>query len=215
MNLPFGTRSLEHTAWVRSATRTDLNDAQQHGVAAAYSGEAWRGEAMAILGNFQIGPDDYRERGWSAFVERAFGSRWVLGASTLGAFADRDRATRAKLHREAHGLFLRGAPLEKLALLAEADVLLRRPEGGELATGWTSMVQVDLEPLQGLHLLATGEALRDARPGVSTGIGGWLSAWWFFAPHADARVDALVRDIPTPAGNVRSTAVLFQLHAFL
>lgn len=33
--LPFGLRTLEHTLWVRSETRTDIEQNQQHGLAAA------------------------------------------------------------------------------------------------------------------------------------------------------------------------------------
>ena len=33
MNLPFGIRNIEHTLWVRSSTRTDINASQQYGAA--------------------------------------------------------------------------------------------------------------------------------------------------------------------------------------
>lgn len=32
LNLPFGLRNIEHTSFVRAATRTDINQSQQHGV---------------------------------------------------------------------------------------------------------------------------------------------------------------------------------------
>ena len=68
VNLPFGIRSIEHTLFVRRATRTDLNDAQQHGVALSYSGEVIRAELMGIAGNYQLHPDAFRERGYSGYV---------------------------------------------------------------------------------------------------------------------------------------------------
>jgi nicotinamide mononucleotide transporter PnuC len=40
-----------------------LYGGQQHGVAVAYSGERVRGEILGIAGNYQIQPDDYRQRG--------------------------------------------------------------------------------------------------------------------------------------------------------
>ncbi|HEX7668959.1 MAG TPA: hypothetical protein VF395_05230, partial [Polyangiaceae bacterium] len=57
MNLPFGIRDILHTLEIRTATRTDINEQQQHGLAFSYSGEKLRAEVMAILGNYQIRPD--------------------------------------------------------------------------------------------------------------------------------------------------------------
>lgn len=215
MNLPFGVRNIEHTMWVRSATRTDINDGQQHGAAVNYNGEKLRAEVMGIAGNYQLGPDAYRERGWSAFAEYAVAERWAVGANTLGTWALRDRATGVTTHRQAHGLMVRGAVVEQLVLLGEATMLVRAPAGFDTAYGFVSMLQADWEPKQGLHLLVTGETLKDAREGSQTSLGGWLSAWWFFLPHVDARIDAIVRNVPTPIGDVRATTLLFQFHAFL
>ncbi|MBI2393348.1 MAG: hypothetical protein HYV09_27440 [Deltaproteobacteria bacterium] len=215
MNLPFGVRNVEHTLWVRSATRTDINDGQQHGASVSYNGEKLRGELMAVVGNYQIGPDDYRERGWAGFTEYALGDRWAIGASTLGTWALRDKATGVTTHREAHGLMLRGAPFEQLVLLGEATVLVRAPAGTDTSYGFTSMLQADWEPIQGVHFLITGETLKDARERSKTSLGGWLSAWWFFLPHVDARIDAIVRNVPTPVGDIRATTLLAQLHAYL
>ncbi|MBI2393718.1 MAG: hypothetical protein HYV09_29360 [Deltaproteobacteria bacterium] len=213
--LPFGIRNIEHTMWIRSSPRTDLNDAQQHGASIAYNGEKLRGELMGIAGNFQVRPDDYRERGWVGFLEFALGARWAAGVSTLGTWAKRDRFLLVETHRQAHGVMVRGAPIEKLVLLAEGILLLRRAGEGDLDKGWTSMLQADFEPIQGVHLLATGEALHEARAQARTSLGGWLSAWWFFLPHVDARADVIVRNLPTPVGDIRVTSLLFQLHAFL
>src|SRR5450432_232534 len=44
IDLPFGIRQIEHTLFVRQATRTDLNDTQQHGLALSYDGGLVRGE---------------------------------------------------------------------------------------------------------------------------------------------------------------------------
>lgn len=215
LNLPYGIRSIEHTMWVRSATRTDTNDGQQHGVAVAYNGEKLRGELMAVAGNFQIGPDDYRERGWTGFAEYPLGEHWVIGANTLGTWALREKNTGVTTHREAHGLMLRGSPFDKLVLLAEASALIATPAGVDTAYGFTSMLQADLEVKQGIHFLVTGETLKDARANSKNSIGGWLSAWWFVLPHVDARIDAIIRNVPTTTGDVRSTTLLFQAHAYL
>ncbi len=66
VNLPFGLRQVDHTLYVRQATRTDINDTQEDGIALAYSGEWLRAEVMGIAGNYQVSPDAFRERGYSA-----------------------------------------------------------------------------------------------------------------------------------------------------
>jgi hypothetical protein len=215
MNLPFGVRNVEHTLWVRRATRTDINDGQQHGASVAYNGEKLRGEVMGIAGNYQVGPDAYRERGWVGFAEYALGERWAVGANTLGTWALRDKATGVTTHRQAHGLMLRGAVIEQVVLLAEANMLLSAPAGVDQRYGFASVLQADWEVKQGVHVLVTGETLKDAREGAKTSVGGWLSAWWFFLPHLDVRADAIVRNVPTPTGDVRATTLLFQFHAYL
>ena len=56
INLPYGLRIIEHDAWVRAETRTDINDEQQHGVAFAYTSQLIRAEAMGILGKLPDQP---------------------------------------------------------------------------------------------------------------------------------------------------------------
>ena len=123
INLPFGLRNNEHTSYVRTLTRTDINVAQQVGLSAAYNSDNLRGELMAILGNFSVGPDAYRERGYSAFGEYALSHNAYLGLSSLIAHAGADVSTGLETTRHAHGLFMRVAPTEKLALLGEANFL--------------------------------------------------------------------------------------------
>src|SRR5438132_283537 len=62
INVPFGLRNPEHTSFVRAATRTDINEDQQDGIAIAITKEKWRAEVMAILGNYSLRPDAFRER---------------------------------------------------------------------------------------------------------------------------------------------------------
>src|SRR5690606_10207306 len=69
LNLPFGIRTSEHVLWAREATQTDRESDQQHGVSFAQSTGPWRYELMFSLGNFQVSPDDYRERGYSGTFE--------------------------------------------------------------------------------------------------------------------------------------------------
>ena len=65
------------------------------------------------------------------------------------------------------------------------------------------MTTFDLEPVQGLHLAATGELLdrgETSGSGATLGrgkpqLGGWLTANWFFGPHFDLRLDAVFRAV--------------------
>jgi hypothetical protein len=220
LNLPFGVRMPEHVMWVREQTRTDRESDQQHGLALSYSGSSLRGELMAILGNYQINPDKFRERGYSLFVEMLVTSSVGFGVSSMVTTAEADLTTFAddKTLRQAHGLFTRLVPVSQVAVLLEADALLKT----DLNAGYVGFLQVDYEPVQGLHFLATGEfldqgfrpaegALPDPERAPGFGepkFGGWLSVDWFFAPHCEVRIDGIARqDDPF--------RLLAQFHVFL
>lgn len=219
LNLPFGVRIPEHTMWARAVTRTDRESGGQHGVSLAYNAENLRAEAMVILGNYQINPDMYRERGYSAFVELMLGPRAALGVSSLYTYAKRDRQTlESNIARGANGLFTRLAIADPLALLGEADILT---DSTRASVGVVGFVQADYEVIQGLHGLLTFEWLDQGQTKQSTldpkavpvnGAGKlemspWISANWFFLPHMDLRVDFMIR----PDG----FQYLGQFHAFL
>jgi len=213
INLPFGVRSIEHTLWVRRATRTDLNDTQQHGVALAFDGSGIRAEVMAIAGNYQIRPDAYRERGYSLSVEYAAAERLALGVSSLATHAARDLYVKLPNTRQAHGLSARFAPWRPLVLLGEADMLVQHTTGSATLVGAATMLQADVEPTQGLHFMLTGETYSPGKQAQS--YGGWLGSAWFFAPHADMRVDLMRRSEIFGPSRVPVTAAMAQLHVFL
>ncbi|MGH7440194.1 MAG: hypothetical protein ACRENE_31260 [Polyangiaceae bacterium] len=119
--LPFGLRMLEHNLWARSLTRTDLDSTQQYGLALSFSHDQLRGEVMGIAGNFQIRPDDYRERGYSAYIELAPTTSFAVGLSSLFTRATRDIVYDVTDYRFANGPFFRWAPTEQLVVLAEVD----------------------------------------------------------------------------------------------
>lgn len=110
MNLPFGLRTEDHLLFVRSATRTDLNDQQQVGAAASYTGKQVRAEVMGIAGNLQVRPDSFRERGYSAYATFSVSKRVEVGASSMVTAAETDVETLAPRTRQAHGLFTRASP---------------------------------------------------------------------------------------------------------
>ena len=213
LNLPFGIRNIDHTLRVRRETRTDINTGQQHGVAFAYSGDTIRGEVMGILGNFQVHPDAYRDRGAVGYLEYTINPHYTVGVNGLFSTALLDTVTRTTRQRGAAGIFGRGSPVLPLVLMAEADMLISAPALAKVSLGMVGMLQADYEPRQGIHILGTGEIQVDTS-GASAG--GWLGAAWFFLPHADVRVDGIVQSVAAPSGpRALVTSFLGQLHFFL
>jgi hypothetical protein len=213
INLPFGIRTPEHTLWVRSETFTDRESDQQHGISFLYDVGRFRGELMGSLGNFQRPVDAIRERGYSGHLEYLLEPNLALGVSSLLLAARREpEVDEGVFVRQAHGLTARYVPAKPLVILAEADVLKRTGA----SFGYVGMTTFDLEPVQGLHLAATGELLdRGESSGAEAGLGrgkpqlgGWLTLNWFFGPHFDLRVDGVFRQ-------KRGETLLAQLHFYL
>jgi hypothetical protein len=215
MNLPFGVRIPEHTMWVRQATRTDRESAQQDGVALAYNGEKLRGEVMAIAGNYQINPDKYRERGYSLYAEYLTGERTAVGISSLVTSAKKDRITLdPNALRQAHGAYIRAAFTDDIVLLAEADGLFTTDHD----SGYVGFAQLDWEVTRGLHLMGTAEIQDKGYDNLVGGpraagngqqqLGAWGSVDWFCLPHMEVRADVFSRQ------NDELT-ILGQLHVFL
>jgi hypothetical protein len=213
MNLPFGLRTIEHTLLVRKETRTDVNDDQQAGVALALNQGMWRGELMGILGNYQLRPDDYRERGYSAYLEVAPQEQVALGVSSLITHRDLDPVTLKETWRQAHGLFARWAtPWEPLVMLTEWDYTLSSSRDEFHRKGLVSYLQADFEPAQGVHFLMAGELSHVGMQNQYWGYGGWLSYWWFFMPRADLRLDGIYQSVGSAAGRQGSFSLLLQGH---
>lgn len=199
LNLPFGIRIPEHVMWAREATRTDRESDQQHGAALTYSGGRWRADAMIVIGNFQLNPDRFRERGFAGTLEYLLTPTLAVGASALLTRAQEDAQTRVNNSvRYLYGLNARYGLSPKLALLGEMDVL---KEAGR-KSGLTGFVQADYEPLRGLHFILTGEVLDqglldrdDVLPVPGAGsprYGAWISLAWFFLNHFELRLDGVM-----------------------
>ncbi len=215
MALPFGVRTVEHTLWARSQTRTDLNDAQQHGLGLSFAKGIVRGEVMGIIGNLQLRPDDFRERGYSAFVELAPLPNVAFGASSLITRARRDIQYRVTDYRQAHGVFARYSPVPSLVLLAEFDVTHQSLTANGHRGGYATFAQADWEPRQGLHFMLTGEAMNGGSAGEPSSVGAWASAVWFFLPHADLRLDNVVQRLGSATGDTDVYSALLQFHVYL
>lgn len=214
MNLPFGIRTSEHVLMARVATNTDRESDQQHGVSFAQSTGPWRYELMFSLGNFQIAPDDYRERGYSGTFEYLVDQDLALGMSSSILTSGRSIVTgsQERTIRHGHGVTARWVPFHPTTLLVEADVIKRT--GSTL--GYTGFVTADVEAFQGLHLAATAEWMSEGKPegGVAAKgagqprLGYWLTAHWLLYTHLDLRADLRIQDDA-------NTAILAQLHLYL
>jgi hypothetical protein len=243
IDIPFGIRFDEHDLLVRSTqtTRTNINESQQHGVAFSYNGEKLRGELMAILGNYQLNPDAFRERGYAGFLEYNVAESKSIGVSSMVTYAKQDYQTLAPGSiRQLHGVFARLTVAEPLVLLIEADAQVLTYGKNMVSTAGTSpgfvgVVQADIEPTQGLHLVVSGEtyllgnyvASPTSEPGLMEMFGVWGGLLWFFAPHADLRIDAVTEVSPSNVTSVmggvttktQSTSVnlyiLPQFHVYL
>jgi hypothetical protein len=234
LNVPFGLRSVEHDAWTRVYTRTDSNQDQEYGAAFAWNVPSWRGEVMAIAGNFLESPDRFRERGYSGYAEWNGVPKLAVGVSSLIVHASagvditdgsspNGTPLPADLIRQAHGVFARYTPVKPLVLSLEADLLFdsqppTKTAAARNAPGIVSQLQADVEVIQGVHLDAIGEIV-DKESDLAGPAGGptqpWFRGWgfvnWFFAPHADIRLDAVYE---SDAG-IHVTTLVGQLHAFL
>lgn len=216
MNLPFGIRSIEHTPWARKLTRTNINDEQQYGVSAYFSSGRVRGELMGILGNWQLRPDRYRERGYSAYLEAEVKEGVALGVSSLITHRDLDTVTLEETWRQVHGAFARWAtPYEPLVLLTEWDYVFESSRNSYHKRGLVSYLQADWEPVQGIHFLATGELNKVGSREREWSYGGWLSYAWFFAPHADVRLDGIYQSLGASGTRTGVYTLLLQGHVFL
>ena len=170
---------------------------------------------MAILGNYQIRPDSYRERGYSGYVELAWSRHLAFGASSLFTRAQRDIFYRVTDYRQAHGLFVRYSPVQPLVVMAEADWRYQSLTYNGHRAGYSALVQADWEMKQGIHFMLTGEGNQEGNAGelASYGLGGSFIS--FFAPHANLRLDDTYRRLGQVGAAVDAFSWMMALHVYL
>lgn len=216
MDLPFGIRDVMHTLAIRTTTRTNIDQMQQHGVSFAYSGGHARAELMAIFGNFQTRPDEYRERGYSGYFEWIPSNHAAFGLSSRIAHVELDPKVLAPMWRHAHGVFGRVAtPFEPLVLLGEVDYVIDSAKELPRKQGIQAMAQADFEFVQGLHYQLTGEAGDFGAHDLEPTYAAWGSFLWFFASHIDVRLDGAYQSLASPSGRVSDVILLVQGHLYL
>jgi hypothetical protein len=219
--LPFGVRMIEHNLWARTLTRTDIDATQQYGVALSFARDQLRGELMGIAGNFQVRPDDFRERGYSLYVEYAPLTTLAVGISSLFTRATRDIIYDYTDYRYANGPFLRYSPVPELVIMGEIDSVYQSITWHGHRAGFAGFLQADYEATQGLHLMLTGESMNGGTSGEPVSGDGWFSAVWFFLPHMDLRLDGIYSAVGVPgqpgvpATHTSVTTFLAQYHVFL
>jgi len=70
-------------------------------------------------------------------------------------------------------------------------------------------------------MMLTGEAMNGGQEGEPPSFDAWFSGVWFFAPHADIRVDTIFSTLGVPpvAGSASSytnaSTLLAQFHVYL
>jgi hypothetical protein len=215
MNLPFGLRSIEHTFFVRTETRTDTNASQSYGLGADYHEGRLRAGGMLIAGNFAVAPDHFRSRGYAAYGEYAFHPTAAVGLSSTITHAKLDLTLLTPAFRHAHGTFARYSPIRQVVVSAEWDFLFTsQPTPDTNHFGGAGVVTVDVEPVQGLHVGPTYELDAPEFDGPKSH-SYWLSAWWFFLPHLDARLDLVGQSLGSPFGSTQMLTVVAQVHGYL
>ena len=220
MTLPFGIRMLEHTLFTRNITQTDLDSQQEYGAALFHGSENYRVEIMAIAGNYQLKPDKYRQRGYSAYLEYAVANGAGLGLSSLVTYAGATQSPMVSgaVIRGAHGPYLRWAPVSSLSLLAEGDIVHQGPaSGAQPVVGLTGFMQADLEAYRGIHVMVMPEMymLSFVTGSKDLSYRGWLGAAWFPYPHLDVRVDGIYGSETVVSTRMNYEMVLGQVHLSL
>ena len=170
----------------------------------------------ADSGNFQIRPDDYRERGYSGYLEWTPSTTFALGASSRIAHVDLDPQVLRPAFRHAHGAFLRWAtPFRPLVLMSEADYVVDSFRDFPRKQGIQAMAQADLELTQGIHYQLVGEAGDFGDHGSGASYSAWATFAWFFASHMDVRLDGIYSSQSSTVGRYDSQALLVQAHLYL
>jgi hypothetical protein len=201
--MPYGMRLPKHHLYVRDVTRAQRE--AHAGNVLPRSPISVRHDPMAVINENKLVSDRYRERGYAAFAEYAFSPGLAAGASALVMVSNADRLSfeQEKTWHRTQSLFVRVRVARPLSFLAELELA----HSSRRARGYAGLVQLDYQPLRGLHLLCSGELTRrTARRSNDDDLlpepphaqrellpGAWLTLDWLASPHFEARFDAIAR----------------------
>jgi hypothetical protein len=129
--------------------------------------------------------------------------------------ARRDIVYRVTDYRQAHGLFARYSPIPSLVLIAEGDLTYHSLTWNGHRSGHAALLLADVEPVQGLHLGLGGEHKNEGGFNQPNSYGGRGYVLWFFAPHADVRIDNFYQRVSNALEQRAVLTFLAQLHVYL
>lgn len=216
MNLPFGIRDENHLLYTRAVTRTDTNAQQQFGASFAWSRGRFRSEVMGIVGNLQLKPAQFWDHGAVGSIDWSPSEQADIGLSALYTNAALDPYTLRPLAREAFGLYTRVVPRKRFVFMGEVDGLGFLADRTTVTRGLATALQLDWEAVQGVHLRGAEQICdTDFSDGAAAVQMSSLTALWFFAPHADLRLDAMKGSLACDASSPSTWMGLAQVHFFL
>lgn len=221
MYLPFGIRFVEHRYYVRLDTGTNIDYQQQMGAAFFHETEKYRMEVMAIAGNYQIAPDDYRQRGYAGYLEYSLQPGMQLGFSSMVTYSKLDPGTlKNSAFTGAHGPMFRWSPIDNVAILSELDLTHFSASQTLTQYGLVGISQIDWEMVRGLHAMVTGEIYHPAQlddpQGHHFNNRDWFTLAWFMYPHIDLRSDTYwATEWAPPVTRTNSWASMWILHVSL
>jgi hypothetical protein len=93
--------------------------------------------------------------------------------------------------------------------------LLDAPAGLAASHRWVGLLQADVEPVQGLHLIGAGEALSAGLYTTQRSWSGWLGIDWFVWSHVDLRADVVRALMGEGPQQDTVTSFILQGHAYL
>jgi hypothetical protein len=93
--------------------------------------------------------------------------------------------------------------------------VLKSPKDDQKRKGFVGYLQADVELVQGVHFMTTGELQNVGVKGTPLSWELWLSQVWFAAPHVDFRLDDIYQSNADVNGRSSSLELLAQMHLYL
>jgi len=208
MDVAYGIRVVEHSAFSRISTQTTQND-QTHGIMGHYVGEQWE-TGVHLFGGNLAQESDLRMKGASVMTERTVYDIHRLGASIKSA---------KNSYLELNSLALHGRfnLKEGSALLAElGQVDKKTKNGSDDKTSQYALLQTFLRPTRGLYVLTNVEYFKNNLSSRDAVVRWGPGVQIFPAPKLEMRADLYnTRSLNSEAAVADSWMFLYQVHVWL